>query len=82
MDFKVKREEIPWFPTVDYDMCTGCRTCFDFCPHGVYSWDEEESRPVVTHPYECIVGCTGCYPQCPNEAISFPPLSILKQYRL
>ncbi len=81
MQFKAKREKIPWYPSVDLERCSGCRTCYEFCANEVYEWDEEENRPVVVHPYECIVGCTGCYPQCPNEAISFPPLSILKQYR-
>ncbi|MCX6088823.1 MAG: ferredoxin family protein [Candidatus Atribacteria bacterium] len=81
MDFKVKREEIPWYPTIDQEKCTGCGNCHDFCIHGVYSWNEEKDRPVIAHPYQCVVGCSGCRPQCLNEAINFPLLSILKEYR-
>ena len=81
MQFKAKREEIPWYPSVDFEQCTGCQNCYEFCSHGVYEWNQAENRPIVAHPYECIVGCTGCYPQCPSEAIHFPPLSILKPYR-
>ncbi len=75
MAFKVRREEIPWYPK-----CTGCRTCYEFCQHGTYEWDEERARPIVKNPFNCIVGCSGCAPHCPNEAITFPPLSILRQY--
>lgn len=80
MRFKVPREQIPWHPTVDTEKCIGCRTCFEFCTHGTYEWDEENGRPVVKNPNNCIVGCSSCAPQCPVEAITFPPLSILKAY--
>ena len=80
MRFKVPREQIPWHPTVYADKCSGCRTCFEFCTHGVYEWDEENARPVVKRPHNCVVGCSSCSAQCPMEAIGFPPLSILKQY--
>jgi len=80
MRFRVSREEIPWHPTVDAEKCSGCRTCFEFCPHGTYTWDEESGRPVVSRPTSCVVGCSNCAPQCPAGAISFPPLSILRKY--
>lgn len=75
------REEIPWFPTVQEDECTGCRTCYEFCPHGTYEWDENNDLPVVANPFNCIVDCSNCRPQCPTEAIEFPPLSMLRQFR-
>ncbi|HHV79577.1 MAG TPA: ferredoxin family protein [Firmicutes bacterium] len=78
--FKVPREQIPWHPTVDLAKCIGCKTCFEFCPHGTYEWDEENGRPVVKNPSNCVVGCSNCAPHCPAEAIAFPPLSILKEY--
>lgn len=80
MSYRVQREQIPWYPTIDVEKCTGCRTCFEFCPHRTYEWDEKQGRPVVKNPFNCVVGCSGCAPQCPNEAIMFPPLSILRQY--
>lgn len=71
------REKIPWFPRVDYQKCTGCRTCFESCPHGVFEWEGE--RPKVAHPYECVVGCSSCAKLCPSDAISFPPLSEIRK---
>ena len=74
------REKIPWHPIVDMQKCAGCRTCFEFCSHGVYAWDEKKEQPVVAEPFQCIVGCSSCRDQCANEAISFPPLSVLKPF--
>ncbi len=70
------REEIPWFPRVDSQRCTGCGTCISFCPHKVYR--EKEGKPEVADPLNCVVGCSGCVPQCPAEAISFPSLMELR----
>ncbi len=75
------REQIPWYPEIIDDSCTGCGSCYDFCPHDTYEWDEEADRPVVANPYNCVVGCSNCRAQCPEEAISFPPLSMLEQFR-
>ncbi len=73
----VDREQVPWYPSVDVSRCSGCRTCFEFCSHGVYSWDEEKSVPAVAEPFLCVVGCSSCAHQCPQEAIQFPPLTAL-----
>lgn len=74
----VPRESIPWHPTVDADACIGCRKCFEFCSHGVYTWDGAADRPLVTEPFQCVVGCSNCMHQCDAGAITFPPLTILK----
>ena len=66
----IKRDKIPWHPTIDYDKCINCRICVEYCKLGVY--DVEEERPVVTNPNNCVVFCTGCKGQCPEGAISFP----------
>ncbi|MCR4426016.1 MAG: ferredoxin family protein [Firmicutes bacterium] len=71
---------MPWYPTVDAEKCSGCRSCFEFCSHGTYGWDEDAGKPVVKNAFSCVVGCSSCAARCPSEAISFPPLSILKQY--
>jgi NAD-dependent dihydropyrimidine dehydrogenase PreA subunit len=80
MPFNVPRAQIPWHPTVDLAKCVGCGTCFEFCAHGTYGWDEKEGKPLVKNPNNCVVGCSGCAPECPAGAITFPPLTILKQY--
>ncbi len=72
------REKIPWFPTVDARRCTGCRTCVDFCPHGVYGWDAERNAAVVEKPYSCIVGCSGCLDKCAAGAIAFPEWAVIR----
>lgn len=77
----IPRNEIPWFPTVRVKDCTSCRTCFDFCSHGVYEWNVEQQKPVVKNPFNCIVGCSGCASQCPSGAIDFPPLSLLVELK-
>ncbi|MFO8059670.1 MAG: ferredoxin family protein [Bacillota bacterium] len=75
------REEIPWYPTILEEECTGCGTCYEFCPHGTYEWNREEDRPTVAKPYNCVVGCSNCRPLCPAGAIEFPPLAALRDYR-
>ena len=52
---------------VDRDKCTGCGTCVDICPVGVFELDEEDkSNPVNAD--ECIE-CLACETECPSEAI-------------
>ncbi len=68
---EIPREEIPWYPTVDEELCTGCGTCADFCHHSVYS---VEGKAKVANPFGCVVGCTGCLDKCPESAISFPDM--------
>ena len=77
----VPREKILWFPTVDLDKCAGCKECFSFCSHKVYAWDEESNKTKVVQPFQCVVGCSSCAGMCPEEAISFPPLTILKDLK-
>jgi NAD-dependent dihydropyrimidine dehydrogenase PreA subunit len=77
----IPREEIPWQPTIDASQCTGCKICFNFCSHGVYGWDDTANRSVVQSPFSCVVGCSNCAGQCQSEAISFPPLTVLKDLK-
>jgi len=74
------REQIPWHPTVDTAKCVSCRKCFEFCSHGVYGWDDDANIPKVIEPFQCLVGCSSCSHQCEQEAIAFPPLSILAEF--
>lgn len=68
----IPRKEIPWFPSVDPDACTGCRNCVQACKHGVYEFDEEAQVARVVNPYHCEVYCQSCQFQCDAGAISFP----------
>ena len=82
----IPRREIPWHPTIDYDLCTGCQSCMEFCPGDVFDWDAEQSHPVVARPLNCTVYCQGCGKACPEDAISFPPkdevVALVKQLRV
>ncbi len=76
------REEIPWYPRVDYERCIGCGLCFLTCGgHVVYDWDFEKMRPIVARPYNCMVGCNTCANLCPRDAIIFPHLGELRKRR-
>ncbi|MBC7264458.1 MAG: ferredoxin family protein [Chloroflexi bacterium] len=72
MSSRIPREKIPWYPTIDYEVCVGCQECFNFCGNGVFEWDDDESHPLVTNPYNCVVGCSACANLCEAGAIHFP----------
>lgn len=80
MQFKswagIPRDKIPWYPRIDYDKCTGCLSCVNFCKNNVYGI--EENKPIVINPFNCVVGCKACSNLCPNDAISFPSREELK----
>lgn len=76
--FGIPREKIKWFPTIDYDKCTGCLTCVNHCPHEVYKVYGNPPKPKVVNPYNCLVGCEACARICPSGAISFPSREELK----
>jgi NAD-dependent dihydropyrimidine dehydrogenase PreA subunit len=59
-----------WFPVIDQAKCTGCLTCFNFCPHGVL--DVDGDKPRVVNPDECVEFCRGCQKICDQRAIRFP----------
>lgn len=70
----VPRNKIPWGPKIDYEKCTSCGKCVDYCKLGVYEAEEKNCRkkPIVREPTNCVVFCTGCEEQCPVGAIKFP----------
>ncbi len=74
----VPREQVPWHPMVDAEKCKGCRKCYEFCSHEVYAWDAENNKTRVAEPFLCVVGCSSCMSLCEEGAITFPPLTILK----
>ncbi|AAD36250.1 4Fe-4S ferredoxin [Thermotoga maritima MSB8] len=58
-----------WYPVIDYGKCTGCLTCVNFCPHGVYT--AENGKPKVSNPDACVEFCKGCQKICPAGAINY-----------
>ena len=68
----IPREKIPWYPSIDADKCSGCRTCIEFCRNGVLEFDGEQGKARVRSPYNCVVECSTCGRFCPTDAISFP----------
>jgi len=59
-----------WYPVIDYDRCTACGQCADFCLFGVY--EKQENKVVVVHPHGCKNNCPACGRICPQTAIVFP----------
>ncbi|WP_157198874.1 ATP-binding protein [Methanothermococcus okinawensis] len=76
-EYRKKRKDIVWFPTINYTNCKKCKKCIDFCPKGVYEW--ENGKVVVKYPFNCIINCNACSCLCcENNAIVFPEKKINK----
>ncbi len=60
-----------WYPVIDYDRCTGCMACVEFCLFGVYE-AAFNGGVVVAAPQQCKMGCPACSWTCPAGAIMFP----------
>ena len=67
-----RRERLPWFPTINYEVCLFDLECLNFCPAGVFDWDPATSKPVVARPFDCIPGCRSCAQNCKAKGISLP----------
>ncbi len=65
---KTKRR---WYPVIDYERCTNCMECIDFCLFGVYGVDNLD-RILVEEQDNCKKGCPACSRVCPENAIVFP----------
>lgn len=53
---------------IDSNKCTGCKTCVEICPMGVFEMDEKTKKSVAKRASECIA-CRACEVQCPAGAI-------------
>jgi len=60
-----------WYPVIDFNRCTNCMECVDFCLFGVYGVDDAETI-LVEQPDNCRKGCPACSRVCPENAIIFP----------
>jgi ferredoxin len=70
MEITSSRAWPSWFPVIDYNRCSGCGQCADFCLFGVYQKDE--TRVLVINPQQCKNNCPACARICPETAIIFP----------
>jgi NAD-dependent dihydropyrimidine dehydrogenase PreA subunit len=68
----ISREQIPWFPVIDYSKCDFCMECAKFCPHQVFGKRESHPDLVVANPNNCVVFCRACAKTCGPDALSFP----------
>ncbi len=59
-----------WYPVLDYDRCSSCGQCADFCLFGVY--EKGGDRVSVINPKGCKYNCPACARICPETAIIFP----------
>lgn len=64
-------DSTPWFPVIDYDRCTNCKQCLEFCLFGVYEAGGD-GKVAVTQPANCKTNCPACARICPQTAIVFP----------
>jgi ArsR family transcriptional regulator len=82
----IPRAEVPWRPTVNLELCSGCQSCMDTCPGDVYDWDGALGHPIVARPENCAIYCRGCAMACPEDAITFPNqdevVELVKQLRV
>jgi len=60
-----------WYPVIDFERCTNCLECLNFCLFGVFSVDESELL-LIEQPDACRNGCPACSRICPAAAIMFP----------
>ncbi len=59
-----------WYPVIDYNRCTACGQCADFCLFEVY--EKTPGRVNVINPHGCKNQCPACARICPATAIIFP----------
>ena len=74
----IPRKLIPWFPTINHELCSNCGLCVKACKHGTYAFLDNSDKVVVANPYHCEVYCESCRFQCAVEAISFPDRKAIK----
>jgi Fe-S-cluster-containing hydrogenase component 2 len=54
---------------LDRERCSGCGTCFDICPIGVYGKLDEDKKTTSRDLHACFA-YSACTRQCPERALS------------
>ena len=60
-----------WYPIIDFDRCTHCLECLNFCLFGVFGVGRS-NEIIIEEPDACRAGCPACSRICPQGAIMFP----------
>ena len=60
-----------WYPIIDFDRCTHCLECLNFCLFGVFGVGAS-NEIIIEEPDACRAGCPACSRICPQGAIMFP----------
>jgi Pyruvate/2-oxoacid:ferredoxin oxidoreductase delta subunit len=60
-----------WFPVIDFEKCTNCRQCRNFCLFNVFGADDR-GMIRIDRPANCKTNCPACARVCPQQAILFP----------
>ena len=56
-------------PSIDQNLCTGCRRCVDICL--THALDQIHQKAYLRYPDLCTY-CTACEDICPENAIALP----------
>ena len=59
-------------PKINLDECTGCKTCWLYCPETAIKWVED--HPEIE--YRKCKGCGICVNECPAKAIEFERVTV------
>jgi NAD-dependent dihydropyrimidine dehydrogenase PreA subunit len=70
----IPRNKIVWHPIINYELCTTCGKCVDFCHAQAFGFEEKEGKKktIVKNLNACVVMCRGCEDICPASAITHP----------
>ena len=73
---------VSYGPRVDYDLCTGCTNCYEYCPMDIFGWDGKKKQPTIDYPEECTLCCV-CEIGCPEIAVDVRfPLHTIVDFRI
>jgi len=70
----IPRNKIVWHPIINYEKCTACGKCVDFCHAQAFGFEVKngKKKTVVKNLNACVVMCRGCEDICPAGAITHP----------
>ena len=68
----IPRNKIVWHPIINYEKCTACGKCVDFCHTQSFGFETKgrKKKTVVKNLNACVVLCRGCEDICPAGAIT------------